>query len=170
MTHDQSRRNAEARIRKRVIIAIEDFTLLVHTLKPKDRDGIFGAVDGPAFVDGVLSFTYLGLKESGMDFESVLTPGEELVERFVDSPESMVDQPEFVRFGFFTPFEDGDIYIAQTYWEPEDDFEAWTESNQFQNAYDDRPSEEMFVDHPTLETTIHVFRHDERRGILDQLS
>ncbi|WP_256686791.1 hypothetical protein [Halococcus qingdaonensis] len=77
MTHDQSRRNAEARIRERIVNAIEDFTLLVHTLKPKDREGVFDTVDDPAFVDGVLSmlsFTYLGLKESGMDFEQVLVP------------------------------------------------------------------------------------------------
>ena len=77
MTHDQSRRNAEARIRKRVTNAIEDFTLLVHTLKPKDREGVFDTIDDPAFVDGLLSmlsFAYLGLKESGMDFESVLIP------------------------------------------------------------------------------------------------
>ena len=77
MTHDQSRRNAEARIRKRVVNAIRDFTLLVHALKPKDREGIFDTIDDPTFVDGVLSmlsFTYLGLKESGMDFERVLVP------------------------------------------------------------------------------------------------
>lgn len=77
MTHDQSRRNAEARIRTRVLNTIKDFTLLVHTLKTKDRDRIFDAVDESAFVDGLvsmISFTYLGMKESGMSFESVLTP------------------------------------------------------------------------------------------------
>ena len=77
MTHDQSRRNAEARIRTRVLNTIKDFTLLLHTLKAKDRDRIFDAVDESAFVDGLvsmISFTYLGMKESGMSFESVLTP------------------------------------------------------------------------------------------------
>ncbi|MFB6129217.1 MAG: hypothetical protein ABEJ28_00155 [Salinigranum sp.] len=78
MTHEQSRRNAEARIRERVVNAVLDFTLLVHALKRKDRRQIFEkSVDDPAFVDGamaMLAFAYAGLEESGVAFESVLEP------------------------------------------------------------------------------------------------
>lgn len=78
MDHEQSRRNAEARIRQRVVDSIKDFDLLVHALKPKDRQQIFTkSVDDPEFIDGLtrmLSFAYLGLKESGIEFSHVLEP------------------------------------------------------------------------------------------------
>lgn len=78
MDHEQSRRNAEARIRQRVIDSIKDFDLLVHALKEKDRQQIFTkSVDDPEFINGLttmLSFVYLGLKESGIEFSHVLEP------------------------------------------------------------------------------------------------
>jgi len=78
MEHEQSKRNAEARIRERVVNSIVDFNLLVHTLKKKDRRQIFDkSVDDEEFVDGVmamLSFAYVGLKESGVEFDHVLEP------------------------------------------------------------------------------------------------
>lgn len=78
MGHEQSRRNAEARVRQRVIDSIKDFYLLVHTLKAKDRQQIFEkSVDDPEFIDGLktmLSFVYLGLKETGIEFDHVLEP------------------------------------------------------------------------------------------------
>ncbi|MFB6073737.1 MAG: hypothetical protein ABEJ89_01850 [Haloarculaceae archaeon] len=77
MTHEQSRRNAAARVRERVDHGIRDFTLLAHTLSERDRRGVFEAVDDDAFVDGLtamLSFAYLGLREQGVDFERVLEP------------------------------------------------------------------------------------------------
>jgi len=77
MSHEQSRRNAAARIRNRIRLGIEDCNLLAHTLAASDRQGVFAAVDDPAFVDGVsamLYLTYLGLKEQGIDFERVLEP------------------------------------------------------------------------------------------------
>ncbi len=78
MTHDQSKRNAEARIRNRVHETVVDFNLLVHTLAEKDRRQVFeAAADDPEFIRGLrgmLSFAYLGLKETGVDFEHVLEP------------------------------------------------------------------------------------------------
>lgn len=78
MDHEQSRRNAEARVRQRIIDSIKDFNLLIHALKPKDRRQIFmKSVDDPEFIDGLttmLSFAYLGMKESGIEFSHVLKP------------------------------------------------------------------------------------------------
>jgi len=78
MEHEQSKRNAEARIRNRVTNSILDFNLLVHELKKKDRQQIFqNASDDSEFVDGLtamLSFAYMGLKETGVDFEHILQP------------------------------------------------------------------------------------------------
>lgn len=77
MSHEQSKRNAEARIRGRVHQAILDFGLLVHALPEKDRKQVFEGVEDRAFVDGLaamLSFVYLGLREQGVPFEQVLEP------------------------------------------------------------------------------------------------
>jgi len=77
MSHEQSKRNAEARIRERVREAVLDFGLLVHALPEKDRKQVFAGVEDDAFVDGLaamLSFVYLGLREQGVPFEQVLAP------------------------------------------------------------------------------------------------
>ncbi|WP_435363699.1 hypothetical protein [Haloarchaeobius sp. DYHT-AS-18] len=78
MTHEQSKRNAEARIRNRVTNGIVDFYLLIRNLERKDRRQIFEkGLDDPAFeygLVGMLAFSYMGLKETGMDFEHVLAP------------------------------------------------------------------------------------------------
>ena len=78
MSHEGSKRNAEARIRQRVTDAILDFDLLVHMLSKKDRRQVFeDAASDDALTDGVtamVSFAYLGLREQGVDFEEVLVP------------------------------------------------------------------------------------------------
>jgi hypothetical protein len=78
MEHEQSKRNAEARIRKRVTNGILDFYLLIRNLERKDRRQIFEkGLDDPQFrygLIGMTTFAYMGLKESGMDFEHVLEP------------------------------------------------------------------------------------------------
>lgn len=77
MTHEQSRRNAASRVRGRVGEAVRDFALLAHTFDGRDRANVFGAVDDPAFRDGLtamLSVTYLGLKEQGVEFADLLEP------------------------------------------------------------------------------------------------
>ncbi len=78
MEHDQSKRNAEARIRQRITDTVLDFAIVVHHLKQKDRRQVFDrAVEGDDFVDGVmamLSFTYIGMRESGLEFAHALEP------------------------------------------------------------------------------------------------
>lgn len=78
MEHEQSKRNAEARIRQRVTEGIVDFYLLVRHLQRKDRKQIFEkGMDDPAFrygLVGMQTFAYMGLKESGMEFEHILEP------------------------------------------------------------------------------------------------
>ncbi|WP_247002427.1 hypothetical protein [Halosolutus gelatinilyticus] len=76
--HEQSRRNAEARIRRRVRAAILDFDLLLHTLSEKDRRQVFErATTDEAFLDGLratVAFVYLGAEAYGIGFEDVLEP------------------------------------------------------------------------------------------------
>jgi len=85
MSHEQSKRNAEARIRGRIREGILDFDLLTHHLDRKDRRQIFErATDDEAFLDGItamLSFAYIGLKEQGVGFERALVPAIEGAER-----------------------------------------------------------------------------------------
>ena len=93
-------------------------------------------------------------------FDVVDGKGEELVERFAESSEDIAEQPGFVRFDFLTPPEDGDTYIAQTYWESEADFEAWTESDQFENAHSGGGAEGLLNGHPALETYETAITHE----------
>ena len=86
--------------------------------------------------------------------------GEKLIERFAESSENIADQPGFVRFDFLTPPEDGDTYIAQTYWESKAEFEEWTESEQFQHAHTGDSPEEILTEHPTLETYETAITHE----------
>lgn len=76
MEHEQSKRNAEARIRTRITNTVLDFMVLVHHLKKKDRRQVFDTDDG-RFMDGLtamLSFAYIGMRESGTDFGHALEP------------------------------------------------------------------------------------------------
>ncbi|MFA9425597.1 hypothetical protein [Natronorubrum sp. A-ect3] len=78
MSHEQSKRNAEARIRRRIHAAVLDFDLLLHTLPEKDRKQLFErATTDEAFLDGLralVAFLYLGTEKYGVDFEDVLEP------------------------------------------------------------------------------------------------
>ncbi|ELY57120.1 hypothetical protein C491_11483 [Natronococcus amylolyticus DSM 10524] len=78
MGHEQSRRNAEARVRRRVVDAILDFDLLLHTLSAKDRQQVFEELTSDAdALDGLkamLAFAYVGTDEQGLDFADVLVP------------------------------------------------------------------------------------------------
>ncbi|MFP8957419.1 hypothetical protein ACLI4Y_11870 [Natrialbaceae archaeon A-CW3] len=78
LSHDQSRRNAEARIRRRVTDGVLDFDLLLHTLSEKDRTQVFADVHtDDAFLDALramLAFAYVGAREQGLPFEEVLVP------------------------------------------------------------------------------------------------
>lgn len=78
MSHDQSRRNAEARIRNRVHQAALDFDLLLHALPEKDREQLFERTHhDDEFLDGLramVAFLYVGLDRHGVEFRDVLEP------------------------------------------------------------------------------------------------
>ncbi|WP_436345699.1 hypothetical protein [Natronorubrum sp. FCH18a] len=78
MSHDQSKRNAEARIRRRIRAAALDFVLLLHTLPEKDRKQIFErTTTDERFLDGLratFAFVYLGTERYGVGFEEILEP------------------------------------------------------------------------------------------------
>lgn len=77
--------------------------------------------------------------------------GEAFVERFEDSMGGVEDRPGFVRFDLLAPADDGSVYVAQTYWESREDFEAWTDSESFRESHADRPPKGMFEAPPSLE-------------------
>ncbi|WP_121741642.1 hypothetical protein [Natronorubrum halophilum] len=78
MSHEQSKRNAEARIRRRILAATLDFDLLLHALPEKDRKQTFEkTTTDEAFLDGLramVAFVYLGTETYGVDFEDVIVP------------------------------------------------------------------------------------------------
>ncbi|WP_394739247.1 hypothetical protein [Natronococcus roseus] len=78
LSHEQSRRNVEARVRRRVIDSVLDFDILLHTLSAKDRRQVFAELTGdPDSLDGLkamLAFAYIGTDEQGVGFEDVLVP------------------------------------------------------------------------------------------------
>ncbi|MDQ2050460.1 hypothetical protein RBH26_08165 [Natronolimnohabitans sp. A-GB9] len=78
MSHEGSKRNAEARIRNRTRNAILDFDVLTQMLSKKDRRQVFEHVgsddDLQSGLTAMLAFAYLGLREQGVDFEEVLVP------------------------------------------------------------------------------------------------
>ncbi|APX95120.1 hypothetical protein [Natronorubrum daqingense] len=87
MSHDQSKRNAEARIRRRIRAGMLDFDLFLHTLSEKDRRQVF---EEPASDEAVIeavramvAFTYLGLEETGQDFDAVLEPAVRSAEEYL---------------------------------------------------------------------------------------
>ncbi|WP_265108760.1 hypothetical protein [Halosolutus halophilus] len=87
MDHEQSKRNAEARIRRRIRAGVLDFDLLLHTLPAKDRRQVFEATTtDDAFLDGLramVAFVYLGTERYGVDFEDVLEPAIRSSEEFL---------------------------------------------------------------------------------------
>ncbi|ELY53671.1 hypothetical protein [Natronolimnohabitans innermongolicus] len=92
MSHDQSKRNAEARIRRRIRAGICDFDLFLQTLPEKDRRQVFDPPESDEELIGgvraMLAFAYLGLEESGGDFESVLERAVRSCEEYLAAAES----------------------------------------------------------------------------------
>ena len=85
------------------------------------------------------------------------------VERFAESTGGVASQPGFVKFELLAPAnEDTDVHVAMTYWESEEDFRAWTESEAFREAHADEPPEGMFEGHPDLE--VHEVVHETDPG------
>ncbi|MFB6266726.1 MAG: antibiotic biosynthesis monooxygenase [Halodesulfurarchaeum sp.] len=78
--------------------------------------------------------------------------GDQFVERFENRRGTIEDQPGFVRFDLLAPADsDTETHVALTYWESREDFEAWTDSEAFEEAHAGDAPSGMFEDHPNLE-------------------
>ena len=75
---------------------------------------------------------------------------DEFVERFRESMGNVAAQPGFVKFEVLAPV-DADTHVAMTYWESEEDFQAWTETEEFHAAHARDTPSGMFEGHPQLE-------------------
>jgi len=75
---------------------------------------------------------------------------DEFVGRFAGSEGDVASQPGFVKFELLTPIDAG-THVAVTYWESEEAFREWTETEDFHAAHADGPPEGMFEGHPELE-------------------
>ncbi|MCU4751090.1 hypothetical protein OB919_03690 [Halobacteria archaeon AArc-curdl1] len=110
MSHDQSRRNAEARIRQRVTDTVLDFDLLLHTLSDKDRAQVFDDVHtDDAFLDALkamIAFTYIGTKEQGFAFEDLLVPAVRASEEAMAAKQAGTNVSVEVTFDVETTVED----------------------------------------------------------------
>lgn len=86
---------------------------------------------------------------------------EEFVERFRESAGTVASRPGFLKFELLAPV-DADVHVAMTYWESEEEFRAWTESEAFREAHASGPPEGMFEGHPQLE--VHEVVYDDGPG------
>ena len=82
---------------------------------------------------------------------------EAFLERFRESAGTVTSRPGFLKFELLEPV-DADVFVAMTYWESEEDFRAWTESEAFREAHAGEPPEGMFEGHPNLE--VHEVAHE----------
>jgi heme-degrading monooxygenase HmoA len=74
-------------------------------------------------------------------------------ERFADRAQMVDGMKGFVAFNLLRPTVEGDPYVVMTFWETEEDFHAWTKSEEFKGGHaksSTLPSE-AFLGHPKLE-------------------
>lgn len=86
---------------------------------------------------------------------------EEFVERFRESAGTVAGRPGFLKFELLTPV-DADVHVAMTYWESEEEFRAWTESEEFRDAHAGEPPAGLFEGPPELE--VHEVAYEDRPG------
>ena len=74
-------------------------------------------------------------------------------ERFADRASLVDGMPGFISFQLLRPKQPDDPYVVMTYWESEDHFKAWTESDAFKegHARSGTLPKEAFSGHPKLE-------------------
>jgi heme-degrading monooxygenase HmoA len=78
---------------------------------------------------------------------------DEFLATFEDSMELLAERDGFVRFHLLTPADDEtDPYVSITLWESRDDFEAWTNSDAFEESHSGETPDGMFLGPPELET------------------
>jgi len=75
------------------------------------------------------------------------------IERFQDRAALVDNMPGFVSFRLLRPAQEGEPFVVETYWERKEDFENWTQSDEFKqgHAQTGRLPKEAFLDHPKLE-------------------
>jgi heme oxygenase (mycobilin-producing) len=74
-------------------------------------------------------------------------------ERFADRASLVDGMPGFISFQLLRPRAEDDPYIVMTFWESEQDYIAWTESDAFKegHARSGTLPKEAFLGHPRLE-------------------
>ncbi len=75
---------------------------------------------------------------------------EAFLERFRTRRGLVDGQPGFIRNMVLRPLK-GDHFIVLTFWESEEQFRAWTQSDAFKEAHSRVPPKEMFRGHSELE-------------------
>ena len=92
-------------------------------------------------------------------------------ERFRDRASLVDKMPGFVSFCLLRPSKDDQPFVVETYWESKEDFENWTNSDEFKkgHAQTGRLPKEAFLGHPTLET-FEVVQTAKRGEILPEVS
>jgi heme-degrading monooxygenase HmoA len=75
---------------------------------------------------------------------------EDFLDRFRTRRGLVDDQPGFIRNMVLRPIE-GDHFIVLTFWDSEEHFRAWTQSDAFKEAHRRVPPKEMFQGHSELE-------------------
>ncbi len=86
---------------------------------------------------------------------------EDFLDRFRTRKGLVDGQPGFIRNLVLRPVK-GDHFIVLTFWKSQEDFQAWTESDAFQEAHSRVPPKEMFKGHGQLE--IHEVALDTERA------
>ncbi len=79
-----------------------------------------------------------------------ITPGfeKEFEERFNKRAHLVEGSKGFIKTEVLRPCPDaveGNYYVVLSYWEDQDSFMAWTESESFREAHKNKPPEEMFT-------------------------
>jgi len=74
-------------------------------------------------------------------------------ERFADRSTLVDGMPGFISFQLLRPKKAGDPYIVMTFWESEEHFNAWTQSEEFKEGHARSGSlpPQTFAGHPKLE-------------------
>lgn len=84
---------------------------------------------------------------------------------FADRANLVDGMPGFVSYQLLRPTKDGDPYVVMTTWESREQFEAWTQSEEFKQGHAQSGTlpKEAFLGHPQLE--IHeVIQRSERQS------
>ena len=89
-------------------------------------------------------------------------------ERFSTRANMVDGMPGFISFQLLRPQKEGDPYIVMTFWESQEHFKAWTESEAFKegHARSGTLPPQTFLGHPKLE----IFEVIQSTAKIDRLS